>query len=78
MNEEKIKELISQTKEIYNNSLPESYNNFIKWAKSFNGNDEGKIIKLIYIFCKKFLYYILYLFNLLIYLLFYWCAGNIK
>ena len=53
MYEEKIKRLLSEAKEIYNNPRPEAYENFIKWTKSFDGDEDGKIVKEIYNFIAK-------------------------
>jgi hypothetical protein len=53
MNEERTKRLLSEAKEIYNNPSPEAYTNFIKWVNSFNGDEDGKIVKEIYNFIAK-------------------------
>jgi hypothetical protein len=50
MDLERINQLLSEAKEIYNNPRPESYTNFLKWVDSFNGDDDGKIVKGIYCF----------------------------
>lgn len=51
--ENKMKNLISEAKEVYNNPSPDAYNNFIKWANSFNGDEDGKIVEEIYNFVAK-------------------------
>jgi len=50
MNVDLATKLISEAKEIYNGSSPNAYSNFINWAKSFNGDEKGKIVKEIYHF----------------------------
>ncbi|MCL5018244.1 MAG: hypothetical protein M1416_00545 [Candidatus Pacearchaeota archaeon] len=50
MYEEKIKELLSQAKENYNNK---SYVQFTDWVNSFNGDYGGEIVRMIYQFIDK-------------------------
>jgi hypothetical protein len=47
---EKTTKLLSEAKENFNDK---SYAHFIEWVNSFNGNEEGKIVRLIYDFIES-------------------------
>lgn len=47
MDLEKATKLLSEAEENYNDK---TYAHFIEWVNSFNGNEEGKIVRLIYEF----------------------------